>query len=79
MLRKLYNYFTVNQILKNETSEVFVFSTKIILQYKKHLTNTTSNIETTYHRWLLTFSFALLFPVLTFLVYAFALSGLSCC
>ena len=50
----------------------FVISTRIILQYKKNLTNTTSYIESIYHRWLLAFSAILLVPVVTFLFYAFA-------
>lgn len=55
----------------------FAIATRIILRYKKHLTNTTSHIQTAYHRWLLTFSVVLFFPVLTFLFYAFADSRLA--
>lgn len=46
----------------------FFICIKLILDYKKHLANSTSVIDFTYHRWLMFFCGILLFPILTAIV-----------
>ena len=48
----------------------FIISARIILQYRKHLTNTVSTIDAYFHRWLLIFIFTLTIPFLGLIGYA---------
>lgn len=50
----------------------FIISTRFILQYRKHLNNETSTIDTTFHRWMLFFIILLAFPVSTIFFYIHA-------
>lgn len=57
-------------IIKSLHGVVYFFiSTQFILQYRKHLNNETSSIDSTFHRWMLFFIFLLAFPVGFLLVY----------
>lgn len=46
------------------SSVYFVLSFRLIAQYKKHLSEEASNIDVTYQRWLLFFTFTTLLPVI---------------
>ena len=46
-----------------------VISFRLILQYRKHLTETTSFIDEAYHRWLLVFSSYLIYPFFIALIF----------
>lgn len=48
----------------------FVTSARIILQYRKHLTNTVSTVDSYFHRWLLIFIFTLTIPFIGLIGYA---------
>lgn len=48
----------------------FVVSTRLILQYRKHLNNETSAIDATFHRWMLFFVILLALPLIIITVYA---------
>ncbi len=48
----------------------FFLSARLILQYRKHLTNTVSNVDAYFHRWLLVFIFTLTIPFLGLIGYA---------
>lgn len=47
----------------------FIISIQFILQYRKHLSNETSAIDTVFHRWMLLFIFLLAFPVSSIFFY----------
>ena len=47
------------------TSIYFIISIRIVLKYKDHLTNSSSYIDSAFHRWLLIFCFALMTPIFT--------------
>lgn len=49
----------------------FVASARLVFLYKKHLLNTASYIDVAYHRWLLVFCTALLFPTMGLVFHAF--------
>lgn len=49
----------------------FAVSARIILQYRKHLSNTVSTIDTFFHRWLLIFISTLTIPFLGLIGFAF--------
>ncbi len=51
----------------------FFICIKLILDYKKHLANSTSVIDFTYHRWLIFFCGILLLPIIT--AFIFGLTG----
>jgi AraC-like DNA-binding protein len=46
-----------------------IISTRVILQYRKHLTETTSHIDAAFHRWLLIFCSFLIYPFFILLVF----------
>ncbi len=48
----------------------FFICIRLVLDYRKHLTNTASSIDVAFHRWLLVFCLVLLLPVLTVLVFS---------
>jgi len=48
----------------------FVLSARLILQYRKHLTNTVSTVDANFHRWLLIFIFTLTIPFIGLIGYA---------
>ncbi|MFK7936224.1 MAG: helix-turn-helix domain-containing protein [Saprospiraceae bacterium] len=47
----------------------FILSVLLILRYRRHISNTSSNIHVAYHRWLLFFSLTLIAPVCTYLLF----------
>jgi len=47
----------------------FVICIRLVLDYRKHLSNTASYIDAVFHRWLLFFSMVLLLPVFTVVVF----------
>ncbi|MEM6316112.1 MAG: helix-turn-helix transcriptional regulator [Bacteroidota bacterium] len=49
----------------------FGLSIQLILLYRKHLSDAASNIDTAFHRWLLTFIFILALPLLGLLAFVF--------
>lgn len=49
-----------------------IISLRIILQYRKHLTETTSFIDSSYHRWLLIFCSFLIYPFFILFVFVFS-------
>lgn len=53
----------------------FIISMRLILRYKRNLPNTASNIDNSYHRWLIFFSSFLLLPMLSLTI--FAVNGLN--
>lgn len=48
-----------------------VLSFRLIQQYKQHLTNEASNIDSTYHQWLLLFASSVLLPIVGILAWVF--------
>lgn len=46
-----------------------VFSVKIVLKYRKHLTETSSFIDNSFHHWLLVFCGVLAFPIIITLIW----------
>lgn len=51
----------------------FCICVRLVLVYRRHLSNTASYIDTDFHRWLLLFCFILLLPILT--LFIFILTG----
>ena len=49
----------------------FIFSIRLIQQYKKHLTNEASSIDSMFHRWLILFATSALLPILGIWTWAF--------
>lgn len=47
----------------------FIICVRIVLAYRKHLSNTASLIDTAFHRWLLVFCVVLLLPLVTVVFY----------
>jgi len=43
----------------------YLFAVRLIFQYKKHLTETSSNIDRVYYQWLLLYSSVLIVPILS--------------
>ena len=48
----------------------FIISIRIVLKYKDHLTNSSSYINSAFHRWLLIFCFSLMLPIFTAALFA---------
>ena len=48
-----------------------LISIRLVQNYRKHLKDTTSSIEAVFHRWLLLFCLALIFPLFSGIVYSF--------
>jgi len=48
----------------------FIICIRLVLEYRKHLSNTASYIDTTFHRWLLFFCTILLLPMFAVIVFA---------
>jgi len=48
----------------------FIICVRLVLDYRKHLSNTASLIDVTFHRWLLVFCTVLLLPIFTVVFYA---------
>ncbi|MFK7935741.1 MAG: helix-turn-helix domain-containing protein [Saprospiraceae bacterium] len=46
----------------------FGYACKLVLEYRKHVTNTSSSVDLAYHRWLLTFCILNVFPIFIFLI-----------
>lgn len=53
----------------------FVVSIMIALRYRRHILATSSNVEQSYHRWLLGLSLVLLIPILGIVLFTVGLSG----
>ncbi len=49
----------------------FILSIRLIQQYKKHLTNEASSIDSMFHRWLILFASSALLPILGIWTWAF--------
>lgn len=53
----------------------FALSTKLILLYRKHISNTTSAVDTAFHRWLLFIIFIFSMPIIGLLGFVFGELG----
>lgn len=44
---------------------------RLVFNYRKHLSNTTSTIDKSYYKWLMFFCFIILFPIIFLIIFAF--------